>query len=72
MAGLFTQGLRAPCFDGDAIYGIGSLLKSLAEEVSILEDILNSGYDSMADTRNGVDEENNEVEDSEEESHPDS
>ena len=38
------------------MFGFGQLLKKLSEEISILEDILRCGEDSMADSRNGLDE----------------
>ena len=63
LSGLFTQGHRDTSFDDGEIYGIGQLLKKISEEISILEDILNCGYDSMADERNGL---NNDKQDDDE------
>lgn len=42
------------CIEADEFFGIGTFLKKQAEELSILEDILNCGYDSMANKRNGI------------------
>ena len=62
LGGLFTQGSSDSCFDSEEISGIGRFLKKLSEELIILEDILNCGYDSGADMRNGVDQEENDEE----------
>lgn len=57
------------CMDADESFGIGTYLKKQAEELSILEDILNCGYDSMADKRNGLDLEEEFKEEQEKSSH---
>ena len=37
-------------FDTSDLFGIGQLIKGIAKRVSVLEDILRCGYDSMAIT----------------------
>jgi len=54
---LFTQDQKEICLDSDEFYGIGQLLKTISEELSILEDLIRSGCDSMANKRNGLEEE---------------
>ena len=71
LGGLFTVGASDICLDGDEFYGIGLLLEKLSEELSAIEDLLRCGRDSMADERNGLDEDSDdsphmEIEDEEE------
>lgn len=48
LGGLFTKSLNNFCFEGEEVFGIGQLLKKLADEISRSEDILRCGYDSRA------------------------
>lgn len=57
LGSLFRQTNTSAVFETEELFGIGQLLEKLSEEVGILEDILNCGYDSTADERNGVDSE---------------
>ncbi|MDP7320877.1 MAG: hypothetical protein QF441_09730 [Bacteriovoracaceae bacterium] len=67
VSGLFTQGTRDVCLQDEEYYGIGNLLKRIADELQILEDILRCGYDSTANERNGLEREDDEDADEEEE-----
>ena len=60
---LFLQDHKEICLDSDEFYGIGQLLKTISEELSILEDLIRSGDDSMASVRNGLDNENDDDQD---------
>mgnify|MGYP003683840749 CR=1 FL=1 len=55
LSGLFTQDIRASCFENGELIGIGQLLNKIGEEIGILEDILRSGEDSTIAERNGFD-----------------
>ena len=64
VSGLFMLGGRRELDLEDAqFFGVGQLLEKLAEEVGILEDILTSGQDSMADVRNGMDKDKEDADD---------
>ncbi len=66
LGGLFTQGTREMSFEDEEFYGVGQLLKSIGDELAILEDILRCGKDSTADKRNGVDDDDEEEEENDE------
>jgi hypothetical protein len=60
LGGLFTQGTRDICFDDSEFFGIGQLLKTLGEELEVLEDVLMCGEDSTLKSRYGAEEERKE------------
>lgn len=53
---LFTQGTQNICLEDDEFYGIGAFLQSTSHELQILGDLLQCGYDSTADERNGIED----------------
>lgn len=61
LGGLFTQGTRDICFDDGEFYGIGLLIKTISQELEILEDILRCGIDSTANEGNGMPSNNKKV-----------
>ena len=51
LGSLFEFQSRGISLDSDELYGIGQLIKQLAHELSVQEDILRCGYDSKAITK---------------------
>lgn len=49
--------------DDSEFFGVGLLLKSLGEELEVIEDVLRSGEDSTVKTRYGADEEEEDPDD---------
>lgn len=57
LGSLFRQvGLNA-VFESEELFGIGQILGSLSEELGVLEDILNCGYDSMTKKKKDLNKE---------------
>ena len=51
MAALLQGQGRDACPDADDFFGMGQAIKGISKELSILEDILRCGHDSMALTK---------------------
>lgn len=50
---VLQQQVHDPCYEGDDLFGLGQLFESMSEQIARLEDILRSGYDSMAVPKGG-------------------
>ena len=57
LSGLFRirEESGSASIDTDELYGIGNMLKGLADKLSVQEDILRCGFDSMAVTKAAID-----------------
>lgn len=66
LGSLFRQVSLNAIFESEELFGIGQILGSLSEELGVLEDILNCGYDSVSEGRMMLNKEECEIEGSNE------